>query len=138
MWSRGLRAAARPAAGVAGKVAREGLRVVGKQLGGLLTRQRRRPREKLLRRAGGSDRTTSEWGRLLGTLGKARAKRAGGVSDWRVEFTVSTDGGNGGSAVRRSLARRTVRRLYRRVPRRLSVSLHTRAMGEAVQAWHGR
>jgi hypothetical protein len=77
-------------------------------------------------------------GRLLGTLGKARAKRAGGVSDRRVEFTVSTDGGNGGSAVRRSLARRTVRRLYRRVPRRFGVSLHTKAMGEAVQVWRGR
>jgi hypothetical protein len=77
-------------------------------------------------------------GRLLGTLGKARAIRAGGASDRRVEFTGSTDGGNGGSAVRRSPARRTVRRLYRRVPRRLGVSLHTKAMGESIQSWRGR
>jgi hypothetical protein len=40
---------------------------------------------------------------------------------------VSTNGGNGGSAVWRSLARRTVRRLYRQAPRRLSVFLHTKA-----------
>jgi RNase P protein component len=65
------------------------------------------------------------------------ARRVGGASDRRVEFTVSTNGGYGGSAVRRSLARRTVRRLYRQAPRRLSVFLHTKAMGEVVQAWSG-
>jgi hypothetical protein len=66
-------------------------------------------------------------GKLLGTLGQVGARRVGGASDRRVEFTVSTNGGNGGSVVRRSVARRTVRRLYRQAPRRLSVFLHTKA-----------
>jgi hypothetical protein len=68
-------------------------------------------------------------GKLLGTLGAVGARRVGGASDRRVDFTVSTNGGNGGSAVRCSLARRTMRRLYRQALRRLSVFLHTKEMG---------
>jgi hypothetical protein len=77
MWSKGARGGAAcriPAtspAGSAGEAAREGPGVERKQLGGLLTserrpavgdggRRRRRPREKPLRRAGGLSRPTSE------------------------------------------------------------------------------
>jgi hypothetical protein len=48
---------------------------------------------------------------------------------------VNTNGGNGGPAVRRPLARRTVRRLYRQAPRQLRVFLHTKAMGEVVRVF---
>jgi hypothetical protein len=72
---------ARPAAGVTGKVAREGLRVAGTRLGGLLTaegrpaigcggRRRWRPLEETPRRAGGSGRTTSEHGGFCGARGR--------------------------------------------------------------------
>jgi hypothetical protein len=70
--------------------------------------------------------------KLLGTLGAVGARRVGGESDRRVGFTVNTNGGNGGSAVRRPLARGTVRCLYRQAPRRLRVFLHTKAMDEVV------
>jgi hypothetical protein len=71
--------------------------------------------------------------KLLGTLGAVGARRIGEASDRRVGFTVNTNGGNGGSAVRRPLARGTVRCLYRQAPRRLRVFLYTKAMGEEVQ-----
>jgi hypothetical protein len=79
MWSKGARGGAAyriPAtspAGSAGEAAREGPTVERKQLGGLLTserrpavgnggRRRRRPREKPLRRAGSSGSSTGELG----------------------------------------------------------------------------
>jgi hypothetical protein len=79
--------------------------------------------------------TNKRAGKLLGTLGAVGARRVGEASDRRVGFTVNTNGGNGGPAVRRSLARRTVRRLYRQAPRRLRVFLHTKAMGEVVRVF---
>jgi hypothetical protein len=83
------------------------------------------------------ERTNKRAEKLLGTLGVVGARRVGDASDRKVGFTVSTNGGNGGSPVRRPLTRRTVRRLYRQAPRRLRVFLHTKAMGEVVQARRG-
>jgi hypothetical protein len=87
MWSKGLeggvarRIPVRPAVGVAGKLAREGLGVVGIRLGGLHTverrltvgcggRRRRRPLRALLRRACSLAWPTSGRGSFAGARGR--------------------------------------------------------------------
>jgi hypothetical protein len=155
MWSKEARGSAagwipaRLAAGVAEKVAREGLGIVGIRLRGLLTVERQptvgcggrrwqRPLGALLQRACSSAWPTSGCGSFAGARGRREQHLSAVKSGRRWSSPWAPMGGNGGSVVRCSLARRTVKRFYSRASRPLGVPCTPRRGGRQYMSRHGQ